>query len=217
MAAGQKIYDDPEIGLYTVRKSSRASQVSIRVHPVKGVEVVLPSYAPYLAGVSFFKLKKAWVKETLLRFQSAPKITQRAAPEEVERLRLQAREELPSRLAVLAHRYGFIYRRVAIKHNSSNWGSCSSLGNINLNLNLVRLPRVLSDYVLIHELCHLRHHDHGEEFHLLLERLCGDNLARLVEEGDAEAVRIAALVRRSRAKHPVHFVMTREIRKYRPV
>ena len=59
----------------------------------------------------------------------------------------------------LAARHGFSYNRVAIKHNASNWGSCSTKGNINLNLNIVRLPKVLQDYVLIHELCHLRHHD----------------------------------------------------------
>ena len=54
----------------------------------------------------------------------------------------------------------------------SNWGSCSELGNINLNLNLMRLPEHLRDYVMLHELCHLRHLDHGPEFHALLESLC---------------------------------------------
>ena len=43
---------------------------------------------------------------------------------------------LPSRLSELALRYGFVYNRVTIKHNASNWGSCSSKGNINLNLNI---------------------------------------------------------------------------------
>ena len=215
MAAGTKTYKDPEIGDYVIRKSPRARRVSIRVHPIKGVEVVLPTYAPYLAGVSFFKLKREWVKEMLLRFQNAPKVTQHAAPEEVERTRQQARQELPPRLAELAQRYGFTYHRVAIKHNASNWGSCSTLGNINLNLNLVRLPQVLSDYVLLHELCHLRHADHGPEFHRLLEQLCGDNLVRLAQSGDPEALRLLPLVRRSKAKFPVHFTMTREIRKYR--
>ena len=215
MAASTKTYRDPEIGDYTVRKSPRARRVSIRVHPIKGVEVVLPTYAPYLAGVSFFKLKKDWVKETLLRFQRTPKVTQHADPEEVEVTRQQARQQLPPRLATLASRYGFTYHRVAIKHNATNWGSCSTLGNINLNLNLVRLPQPLSDYVLIHELCHLRHADHGTDFHLLLERLCGDNLARLVQAGDPDAIRLARQVSASKAKFPVHYTMTREIRKYR--
>ena len=57
---------------------------------------------------------------------------------------------------MLACRFGFKYARVFIKHNLTNWGSCSSKGNINLNLNLLRLPEHLADYVILHELCHLR-------------------------------------------------------------
>lgn len=91
---------------------------------------------------------------------------------EVEALRVQAREYLPGRVAELASLHGFSYNRVAIKHNVSNWGSCSSKGNINLNLNLMRLPSELRDYVILHELCHLRQMNHGPEFHALLESVC---------------------------------------------
>ena len=91
---------------------------------------------------------------------------------EVAQLRKEAKAYLPGRLAELAALYGFSYNMVRIKHNVSNWGSCSSKGNINLNLNLMRLPPELRDYVMLHELCHLRHMDHGPEFHALLESVC---------------------------------------------
>ena len=91
---------------------------------------------------------------------------------EVERLRIQAKVALPPRLAELAARHGFTYNQVRIKHNVSNWGSCSELGNINLNLNIMRLPEHLQDYVMLHELCHLRYLNHGPEFHALLESIC---------------------------------------------
>ncbi len=90
----------------------------------------------------------------------------------IEQWREMAKETLPPRLAELAGEYGFHYGRVTIKHNRSNWGSCSAKGNINLNLNLVRLPKELQDYVMLHELCHLRYMDHGTGFHRLLEDLC---------------------------------------------
>ena len=95
---------------------------------------------------------------------------------EVERLRAQAKAALPPRLAELAALHGFTYNQVRIKHNSSNWGSCSRLGNINLNLNLVRVPEPCRDYVILHELCHLRHLDHGKAFHTLLDSLLADLL-----------------------------------------
>lgn len=91
---------------------------------------------------------------------------------EVERLRAEAKAALPPRLAQLAALHGFTYNKVRIKHNSSNWGSCSELGNINLNLNLMRLPEHLRDFVMLHELCHLRYLNHGPEFHALLESVC---------------------------------------------
>lgn len=133
----------------------------------------------------------------------------------VKILRAEAKVILPSKLEFLASRYGFSYKAVAIKHNSSNWGSCSSRGNINLNLNLVRLPEPVCDYVLLHELCHLRHPDHGRDFHALLEKLCADNMTRLSLLGDPFINELLPSMKRSRAEFPVHHVLEREVKKYR--
>ena len=94
------------------------------------------------------------------------------AGDAVETMRKQAKATLPPRLAELAAQHGFVYKKVFIKNNVSNWGSCSSLGNINLNLRLVTLPQELQDYVMLHELCHLKYLNHGTEFHRLLESVC---------------------------------------------
>ena len=96
---------------------------------------------------------------------------------EVAALRAEAKRVLPARLRELALQHGFSYNSVRIKHNVSNWGSCSVKGNINLNLNLMRLPQELQDYVMLHELCHLRYMNHGAEFHALLESLCPNHRA----------------------------------------
>ena len=93
----------------------------------------------------------------------------------VEELRRQAKAYLPGRLNYLANLYGFQYNTLRIKHNSSNWGSCSSKGNINLNLNLMRVPQDLQDYVMLHELCHLKYLNHSPQFHALLESVCPDH------------------------------------------
>ena len=187
--ASEKIVADPEIGEVVFRKSTRSRRVSIRVHPVKGVSVSVPYMVPYAAAMAFFKLKRGWVLEALRRQKDRMKDAPVATPDEVEALRRQAKAELPLRLAELAARYGFTYNKVTIKHNSSNWGSCSARGNINLNLNIVRLPHPLRDYILLHELCHLRHHDHSHAFHLLLEHLLTDNLlGRLPSERSGDAV-----------------------------
>lgn len=90
----------------------------------------------------------------------------------VKYLRYEAKEVLPQRAAQLAAIHGFKYNKIFLKNNTSNWGSCSKLNNINLNIHLVRLTPELCDYIILHELCHLRHRNHGPAFHALLNTLC---------------------------------------------
>jgi predicted metal-dependent hydrolase len=211
---------DPEIGEVTFRKSARGRRVAIRVHPVRGVTVSVPALVPYAAAMAFFKLKRQWVLETMRRQKEKDRNTVVPSAAEIESLRRQAKSELPPRLSVLAARYGFTYNRVTIKHNATNWGSCSSKGNINLNLNIVRLPRILQDYVLLHELCHLRHLDHGHAFHLLLEHLLTDNLMRLMDDielSDEDRGIVLDVARKSavsKARYPLDYTITRFIKRY---
>lgn len=217
MIKGEKILHDPEIGEVTFRKSVRSSRMSIRVHPVKGVTVTVPYILPYAAAQAFFQMRREWVLETMARQKEKFKDVHVPSEAEIESLRRQAKKELPRRLAILADRYDFLYNRVAIKHNATNWGSCSAKGNINLNLNIVRLPGVLQDYILLHELCHLRHHDHGHGFHLLLEHVLTDNLLKMVDEGDPLALDLARKAAASKAKYPMDHIFTKEIKQYQLV
>ena len=189
--------------------------MSIRVHPVKGVMVSVPYIMPYMAAIAFFKSRREWVLEIMARQREKYRDVKVMDPQEVEELRKKAKSELPSRLAGFADRYGFKYNRVVIKNNATNWGSCSTKGNINLNLKLMKLPRVLQDYVLLHELTHLRHPDHGQAFHLLLEHLCTDHILRLADEGDPLAKEIAYKATLSKSRYPLDKVITRKIASYR--
>ena len=226
--AGEKIIVDPEIGEVVFRKSTRSRRVAIRVHPVRGVTVSVPYIVPYAAAMAFFKLKRGWVIDAQQRQKSRLKDNPVADAAEIEALRRQAKAELPVRLAELAARHGFIYNKVTIKHNATNWGSCSTKKNINLNLNIVRLPKPLQDYVLLHELCHLRHHDHGHAFHLLLEHVLTENLMRYLPDGQTSsddrhpadkelALQLARKAAASRAKYPLDYTFTRVIKTYRLV
>ena len=219
----EKILTDPQVGEVLLVKSDRSRSISIRVPPVKGVRVSVPRIVPFAAAVAFYKMKRNWVLEVMARQRERFKDVQVASPDEVEALRRKAKAELPSRLAELAGRYGFVYNRVVIKHNATNWGSCSSKNNINLNLNIVRLPKVLQDYILLHELCHLRHHDHGHAFHLLLEHLLTDNLMKLLADtslSNEDAALNSNLAKKaavSKARFPVDYTMSRAIKQYKLV
>jgi len=98
----------------------------------------------------------------------------------IEALRIEAKHLLPQRVEELAKIHCLNYRKVFIKNAQTRWGSCSTKMNINLNLHLMRLPSYLRDYVILHELTHTVHPNHGKEFWTFLDRIAGD--ARSMEK-----------------------------------
>ena len=87
-------------------------------------------------------------------------------------LKLLARERLVPRLTALARQHGLAFTRVSIRGQRSRWGSCSRSGAIALNFRLVQMPPEVCDYVLIHELMHLKQQNHGPRFWALVEAAC---------------------------------------------
>ena len=89
-------------------------------------------------------------------------------------LNSKATKVLPAQLSKLAEEHGFHYNRVTIRGQKTRWGSCSSKKNINLNYKLLFLEQSLSDYVLIHELCHTLEMNHSKRFWRLVAD-CDEN------------------------------------------
>lgn len=81
-----------------------------------------------------------------------------------------ARVFVHERLKIVNQIYGFAYNRVAIRDQKSRWGSCSTKGNLNFNYRIQFLPLHLADYIIAHELCHLKEFNHGKGFWDLVTR-----------------------------------------------
>ena len=79
-------------------------------------------------------------------------------------LQQQAHQLFAARLDVYAARLGVAYRRFALSAAATRWGSCSSDGRIRLNWRLIHFPLSIVDYVVAHELAHLREMNHGPRF-----------------------------------------------------
>lgn len=80
-----------------------------------------------------------------------------------------ARQLVKSRLEFFNQHYNFEYNRIAIRNQKGRWGSCSNRKNLNFNYKIVLLPKELADYIIVHELCHLKEFNHGEGFWNLVE------------------------------------------------
>ena len=70
-----------------------------------------------------------------------------------------------------AFKADFLYKRLAIRNTRSRWGSCSSRKNLNFNYRILDLPAQLQDYIIVHELCHLKELHHGKTFWDLMKLL----------------------------------------------
>nr|VFK40058.1 MAG: hypothetical protein BECKTC1821E_GA0114239_100642 [Candidatus Kentron sp. TC]VFK46320.1 MAG: hypothetical protein BECKTC1821D_GA0114238_103012 [Candidatus Kentron sp. TC]VFK55924.1 MAG: hypothetical protein BECKTC1821F_GA0114240_100842 [Candidatus Kentron sp. TC] len=88
--------------------------------------------------------------------------------------RSEAKKYLPIRLTALAEYVGMHPTRISIRSQKTRWGSCSGKGHISLNWRLMLLPTRLTDYVLTHELCHLRYLNHSPKFWALIRKTIPD-------------------------------------------
>lgn len=89
-----------------------------------------------------------------------------------ELLRAEAKRLIVPLVRTLAEQNGLTFNRIFIKDVSSRYGSCSSKGNLNFSLALPAFDEEFIKYILLHELAHTVHFNHGSEFHSLLERIC---------------------------------------------
>lgn len=88
--------------------------------------------------------------------------------------RSHAKEKLYARASAYADRVGVSFKNIRVKKLKSRWGSCTKAGNINFNWRIIMAPMSIVDYVVVHELCHLKYHDHSKEFWKLLGQIFTD-------------------------------------------
>jgi predicted metal-dependent hydrolase len=158
----------------------RARRYLIRVTDEGTVRVTIPRRGSQREAAAFAAREQGWIENQLrARAERAQRERERRTtngdqPSEVDRreLILRARHELPARLLELAHRYGLTVSRISIRNQRWRWGSCSRSGHICLNWRLVTMPEDVRDYVLIHELMHLKRMDHSPKFWKLVAEAC---------------------------------------------
>ena len=94
--------------------------------------------------------------------------------EQIKELADQAVEYIPKRVKYYAEKENFVYNKITIKNLVSRWGSCSTKGNLNFNCLLMLTPDYVIDYIVVHELCHLREMNHSEKFWAEVEKIMPD-------------------------------------------
>jgi predicted metal-dependent hydrolase len=155
------------------------------------VELVLPESASLEQGHAFVRQHRAWIERQLLRVAAATAQREtapagmvllagayRPLPPALDTggarawLQREARQAFGERVQVRSAEMGVQPRRIFLREQRSRWGSCSARGNLSLNWRLIQAPPEVLDYVVVHELAHLREFNHSKRFWALVAAHC---------------------------------------------
>jgi hypothetical protein len=165
------IRHEPTLECYYVRHR-RARRYVVRVDLDGRVRITIPRGGSRREADAFALRQRGWIQERLEEHQRARHERPPASVEEKRRLRALAVETLAPRLRELGALHGIVVTRVSVRDQRSRWGSCGRDGHICLNWRLIQMPDWVRDYVLIHELMHLRRMDHSPKYWRLVAAAC---------------------------------------------
>jgi predicted metal-dependent hydrolase len=123
----------------------------------------------------FLVEKARWILEKLEYFSKIPSSAWVKGNEaDYVKYKDAAHSLAVDRVAFFNKKYGFEFNAITIKNQKTRWGSCSRKGNLNFNYKVALLPQRFSDYIFVHELCHVGQFNHSKKFWALVERTIPD-------------------------------------------
>lgn len=168
---------------YSVRMSTRAKRMRLAVYSDGNLVVTVPQAFPTVSIDKYITEKSQWVISKLDFFEAQNKKQKISFSEDgYDLYKDKALEIVAERLTSLNEtHYRFIYNKIAIKDQKTRWGSCSRKKNLNFNYKILFLSPRMKDYIIVHELCHLKEFNHSNKFWKLVATSLPD-YHKIVEE-----------------------------------
>lgn len=156
---------------YKLCESARARCLRITIYPNGELAATLPRGFSLDQLEKFIQQKANWILRKMnLAKKRKPGIV---LPKASRREYLARKKEAFALVKEKIEQFGAIYNlspaRISIRNQKTRWGSCSRKGNLNFNYRIVHLPEKYLDYVVVHELCHLKEFNHSRSFWNLVE------------------------------------------------
>ncbi|MBP9732719.1 MAG: M48 family metallopeptidase, partial [Candidatus Magasanikbacteria bacterium] len=149
---------------FSLHRRARLRRITLSVNSKGKVRVTAPKLVPKSVIEKFVKTKHDWIQGVLEKLKTVKKSEFVGPKFSYHSNKARAKKIITERVKHFARLHDFSFKRISIKNTSSRWGSCSTKENLNFNYKLIFLSEVLLDYVVVHELCHLRHHNHSAKF-----------------------------------------------------
>lgn len=157
---------------YRLKSSARSRYIRLVIDPDMGLVVNLPSLVSFASVEDFLHEKAIWILKHLRRLENnRGRIKLFTSSGEYAQTKIVAGRYFQSRVDFFNQHYQYQYRAIRIRNQKTIWGSCTRGGNLQFHYKLFLLPPELADYVVVHELCHLREHNHGPRFWALVAQI----------------------------------------------
>lgn len=156
-----------EIGEIVLQKSRRNKRLRLCIKSCGKIKVSIPEYCEFKQAEDFVKKHRDWIIRQLDRIERL-KQPEDAKPEAAI---MHADVYLPERIKFLSQKTGLKYKKLKLVNVKSYWGKCMGDNSISLNVQLMRLPDELIDYVILHELAHVKVKNHSPRFYDFLSTL----------------------------------------------
>ncbi|PIP33182.1 metal-dependent hydrolase [Candidatus Gottesmanbacteria bacterium CG11_big_fil_rev_8_21_14_0_20_37_11] len=168
---------------YSVRRSNRAKRMRLAVYCDGNFIVTVPQTFSASLIDRYVIAKSQWVISKLDFFEGLNKKQKLTFGNDgFELYKDKALEMVTERLAVLNQKhYRLKFNKIAIKSQKTRWGSCSKKRNLNFNYKVLFLPPKIRDYIMIHELCHIKEFNHSRRFWRLVAKSMPDH-GKIIEE-----------------------------------
>ena len=156
---------------------SRRKTLSMQVKGDGRVEIRAPLRTSDAEIRRFLETHRRWLEKHLQKaraLQQAKAGVRKLTAAETAELKKKAKRILPERVAYWAPLIGVRPGRIAVRCQKTRWGSCSTKGNLNFNCLLMLAPEGVIDYIVVHELCHLKHMNHSKRFYAEIEKVLPD-------------------------------------------
>jgi len=158
------IYEEGEI-LFTISKNRLSKRLRLTVNSDGDVRVTIPKWLPEKMAEDFVLSKVKWIIEKLEKFkESASDLSLKLTSSDYAKNKEKIRKFVKERVEHLNHLYGHKIGAIAIRNQKTRWGSCSGKGNLNFNYKIFFLPKELADYIIVHEICHIKEMNHSIRF-----------------------------------------------------
>ncbi|MFH1656144.1 MAG: M48 family metallopeptidase [Candidatus Nealsonbacteria bacterium] len=161
---------------YRIRKSKRARRLRLAVYCDGSVVVTQPRNISFDNIESFIKIKSDWILAKLNFFSNFKRELPKSSYKDYLEKKQKAFDLVVNKIEKFNKIYKLKFNKINIKNQKTRWGSCSQKGNLNFNYRIIYLPDKFIDYIIIHELFHLREFNHSRKFWNLIKTAIPDYL-----------------------------------------